>query len=113
MLSSKLILKIKEEILGEDYDLSFSYIEKGDIKKLNNIYRKKNEPTDILSFELSKKNGEMLICKEIAKEKSKNFDMTYKNYIVFLIIHGMLHLKGMEHSKKMELEEKKYLKKFI
>ena len=38
--------------------------------------------------------------------------MTYKNFLIFIIIHGLLHLKGLEHSKKMEDLEKKYLKKY-
>lgn len=113
MLSKALIHKIKKEILGENYDLSFSYINKEEIHNINKTYRQKDEPTDILSFELSKSNGEILICKEMVKQKSKDFGMTYQNYLIFLFIHGMLHLKGMRHGDKMTNSEKKYIKKYI
>lgn len=107
------IEKLKDEILGKDYDLSFSFVYKNKIHELNKIYRSKDKPTDILSFPLDKKSGEILICKEIAKQKSKDFDMTPKNYLLFLTVHGMLHLKGFKHGEKMEKLEKKYYKKFI
>ncbi len=100
--------KIKEEILGKQYELSFAFVSKNKIKFLNKTYRKKDEPTDILSFPLSKKDGEILICKDIAKIKAKKFEMTFQDYLLFLVIHGMLHLKGLEHNAKMERYERIY-----
>ena len=91
------IEKIKNDILGKRYELSFCFISKNKIKSLNKKYRGKDEPTDILSFPLEKDSGEILICKEIARKK--------KNSILFLVIHGMLHLKGLEHGAKMEAYE--------
>lgn len=38
--------------------------------------------------------------------------VAYKNYLAYLFIHGLLHLKGYEHSSKMESEECKILKRF-
>lgn len=114
------IEEIKSKILGKRYELSFSFISKKEIKKLNKTYRNKNEPTDILSFPLDKKNGEILICKEIAKNKSAKFldpitgsSITFANYLVFLVIHGMLHLKKYHHGNKMEKLENLYFKKFV
>ena len=46
--------------------------------------RRKNEPTDILSFSLSSGqggNGEILICKEIAKAKQDAYQKLQLNYI--------------------------------
>lgn len=99
------IEKIKNEILGKQYELSFAFVSKIKIKELNKKYRKKNEPTDILSFPLDKKSGEILICKEIAKKKSKDYGLTVNNYLPLLVIHGMLHLKGLKHGDKMEKYE--------
>lgn len=99
------IEEIKNEILGKRYELSFSFISKSQIKSLNKKYRKINKPTDVLSFSLEKNSGEILICKEIAKQKSKEFNMTPANYLIFLVIHACLHLKGFEHGDKMEQYE--------
>jgi probable rRNA maturation factor len=110
-----LVGQVKDEILGKRYELSFAFVSKNKIKELNKKYRGKNEPTDILSFPLEKNLpdgkagcGEILICKEIAKKKSKEFFLKmpelrgdFQNYLIFLVIHGSLHLKGLNHGVKM------------
>jgi len=108
MKNLKLIEEIKSEILGKEYELSFSFVSSAKIQKLNRIYRSKNKPTDILSFPLSKKDGEILICKKIAKLKSKDFNMKAEEYLVLLVIHGILHLKGLTHGAKMTEYELSY-----
>lgn len=99
--------------MGKRYELSFSFINKAEIHKLNKKYRKKDKPTDILSFPLSKTSGEILICKEIAKLKSKDFGLKSADYLLFLFIHGCLHLKGLDHGEEMEKLEQKYFRKFV
>ena len=104
---------IKEDILGKKYILSLAFIGENKIHKLNKKYRQKDKPTNILSFPLSKKEGEILICPKIVKKEIKKFNKTYPQLLQFLVIHGMLHLKGMEHSSRMEEAEKKYDKKYF
>jgi probable rRNA maturation factor len=106
-------LTLKNDILGKDYELSLAFISALKSRQLNKIYRGKNEPTNILSFSLSKKEGEILICKEMAKRDAPKFKKAYKEFLKFLVIHGMLHLKGMKHGSKMEEEEKKYDQKYF
>lgn len=104
--------KMKESLLGEDYDLSLALVGKNEIKKLNKSYRGVNETTDILSFSLSDNEGEIFICPEIARKKAYYFDRSYDNFIKYLFIHALVHLKGFEHGSRMESEEKKIRKKF-
>lgn len=108
-LTNKRIEEIKNEILGKAYELSFVFVSRAKIKELNKKYRGKDEPTDILSFPLESNGGEILICKEAAKEKFeevwKGKYRTFENYLIFLVIHGCLHLKGLEHGSKMEKYE--------
>jgi probable rRNA maturation factor len=100
--------KIKNDILGKRYELSFAFINKEQSRFLNKTYRKKDEPTDILSFPLEKNSGEILICKAIAKIKASKFEMSFENYLLFLVIHGCLHLKGLHHGDKMKAYEFTY-----
>jgi rRNA maturation RNase YbeY len=65
-------------------------------KKINKKNRQKDYVPNILSFEISKKSGEIFICPEKAKTDCQNFGMGYKKFVVFLLIHGLLHLKGMK-----------------
>ncbi len=104
--------KIKNEILGKDYDLSWGFISPKKIQKLNLIYRNLNKPTDILSFPLSKTEGEIHICKSETRKMAKDFDRTYDNFLLFLFIHGCVHLKGYDHGSTMERIETKFRKQF-
>ena len=108
-LPSLPFVDMKNEILGKNYSLSLALVDKKISKEINKKYRKKNKPTNILSFSLRKNEGEIVLCKAVIKKEAKSFKKTFSQFLGFLVIHGMLHLKGLEHGKKMEKEEKKYL----
>jgi probable rRNA maturation factor len=111
-ISGSVFNNIKNRVLGETYNLSLCFIGEKKIKTLNGAYRQKNYATDILSFPLDKKNGEIFICEKKAKQKAIEFDRSYKKFLPFLFIHGLLHLKGMTHGSKMEREEERFQKEF-
>lgn len=96
---------IKNKVLGKDYDLSLVFVGRALGRRLNREHRKKDYTTDILSFPLDKKNGEIFINPEKARSKSKEFDRTFSNYLVFIFIHGLFHLKGFDHGSRMESKE--------
>jgi probable rRNA maturation factor len=104
---------IKNNILGKNYDLSIVLISKKKSQELNFKYRKINKPTNILSFPLSKKEGEIFLCPVLIKKEIKKFNRSFRVLLGFLVIHGMLHLKGRQHSSRMEKEEKKYEQKYF
>lgn len=109
---------IKDDILGKKYFLSLAFVGEKESRTINKKYRGKDKPTNILSFPFYKNEGEIIICPSVAKREAKNFDRTYAQFLGFLVIHGMLHLKGMEHSskikqEKMERAEKKYDQKYF
>ena len=97
--------KIKDKVLGESYDLSLIFVGVKKIKELNTKYRDKKYATDVLSFPLDKNSGEIFINLDIANKKSKEFDRTSSNYLSFLFIHSLLHLKGFDHGSRMEEKE--------
>ena len=111
---------IKDSVIGKKYDLSLVFVGKTTAQKLNKTYRDKTYVPDILSFPLSIDSGEIFICLEAAKRKMKEFDREdptlfagdFDNFLIFLFIHGLLHLKGMSHGSTMEKVEKKYFKKW-
>ena len=91
------------------------------MKSLNIKFRKKNKPTDVLSFPLknfTKKNtyiGDIAISFEIVNRRSKtsNFFLEFDK----MWIHGYLHLIGYDHKKlkdfkKMTKKENLVLKHF-
>lgn len=102
--------KIKNTVLGKQYELSVVFIPPRTMRDLNRRYRGKDTPTDILAFPFSKKMGEIYLCMTLVKKKAPEFGMTVREYLGFLFIHGLLHLEGMDHSVKMEKLEKKFCK---
>ena len=104
--------KIKDSYLGKAYDLSIVFIGDKFSKKINNLYRGKNYPTNILSFPLSKKSGEIFINIPICKKQYKKFDRKFDDFLDFLFIHGLVHLAGFDHrtEKKAEVMEKEEIK---
>ena len=107
------IKDIKNEILKERYSLSINFVSPKIAQDLNIKYRGKDYIPNILSFPLSKNEGEIFICLSVVKKEAKNFSLYYKQFLTLLIVHGCLHLKGLDHGEKMEKLENKYSKKFV
>lgn len=103
---------MKEAVLGTDYELSVMFVDVDHMTALNLQYRKLNKPTDILSFPISETEGEIFINLEETKKEASKFDREYENFLAFLFIHGLTHLKGFDHSSTMERIEAKFRKKF-
>ncbi len=82
------------------------------IKQLNKKFRKKDKPTDILSFPLGKKIskrvvylGDIIISYDfINKPKSLNI-FQFKDKLAKIFIHGFLHLVGFDHIKDSEFKK--------
>ena len=104
--------RMKNDVVGKHYTLSVAFVGDTRAATLNRAYRGKEGPTNVLSFPLSKNEGEIIINPYQAKRDAKQFNMSEKQFIGYLFIHGLLHLKGYTHSSKMNREEKKLLKKY-
>ena len=82
------------------------------IKQLNKKFRKKDKPTDILSFPFRKKIsksifylGDIIISYDfINKPKSLNI-VQFKDKLAKIFIHGFLHLLGFDHIKISEFKK--------
>jgi rRNA maturation RNase YbeY len=110
-------LSMKEDILGKKYSLSVAFVDEKTSHSINKTYRGKDRPTNVLSFPISKNSGELILCLSLVKKESKddekNFGKNFEDLLGFLVIHGMLHLKGMDHGAIMESSEQKYDQKYF
>jgi probable rRNA maturation factor len=104
--------QLKAKILGDKYELSVAFVTPSESHRINLAYRQKDKPTNVLSFPFSKQSGELILDLRTSAADAKNFDMTKEQFFLFLVIHGMLHLKGFDHGSTMEKAEKKFLKIF-
>ena len=105
-------LDIKEKILGKRYELSISFVDPKKAKDLNTAYRGKDYVPNTLSFPLTKTSGEIILCTAAMRKEYRSFGMEFEKYLVFLVIHSCLHLKGYSHGGTMERKEKELLELF-
>lgn len=76
--------------------------------EMNRKYLKHDDYTDIITFDYCERdtlNGELFISMERVKENAEAFNEEYENELVRVIIHGILHLVGMNDKNKQESEE--------
>ena len=103
-------VKIFQELnLKDDYITDVTIVDNETIHKINRDYRKVDRPTDVISFafldEESERQlkggpinlGQIIISFEKAKEQAKEYGHSLKREMVFLFVHGMLHLLGYDH----------------
>lgn len=103
---------IKNKLLGKKYELSLNFIGNTRARRINTETRGKTYAANILSFPLDDDSGEMFINLNQVPVQAPKYDLSQKDFIIFLFIHGCLHLKGFEHGEEMDELEEKYLKKF-
>ena len=77
-------------------------------RELNKEFRKKNKPTDVLSFNsfsvpdkgssVSKmQEGELVLCIEVLRKQASEAGHSFKAELGLMILHGYLHLLGFDH----------------
>jgi probable rRNA maturation factor len=97
------------------------------IHQLNRDYRQVDAPTDVLSFALSEGDeerpqaeflpellGDVIICIPRAKEQAIEFGHAFEREVLYLAVHGVLHLLGYDHQtaeeqQAMRAEEERFL----
>lgn len=94
-----------------DITVSFFLTSNQHIKKLNHIYRNKNEPTNVLSFPMkiyyegNYQLGDIVIASQALLKESAEKKITKYDYLCKITIHGMLHLLGYDHETELEYNQ--------
>jgi len=94
-----------------DHNVSLLLTDDQEITRLNAQYRKKNTPTNVLSFPFAegadpslatlpfKELGDIVISLETALRESIEYRQTLDQRLDWLMVHGMLHLLGYDHER--------------
>jgi probable rRNA maturation factor len=101
--------KVLERIDHDNWDLSIHFCNNETITRLNQEYRGKDEATDVLSFELGETfendegeerelPGDIIISLETLHENAEYFSVPIDEELKRLILHGILHLDGLDHA---------------
>ena len=101
-------------LVSENFDrsaeVSVSFVDNNEIRRLNRLYRDKDKPTDVLSFPLGENGvydvnnetgavllGDVVISIETAIKQAKMYNHSLEREVGFLTVHSMLHLLGYDH----------------
>jgi len=99
--------KLSEIIYGHPYNVSLVFVSNRKITQLNKKFLGRNFPTDVMAFTISKNYGEIIISAEKAIENSTFYNNTPEKEIIYLIIHGFLHLQGYRDYTEKEFKNMK------
>ena len=104
---------------GRNFEVGIKFLNREEIKNLNQKFRDVPRETDVLSFpiydfkeeqlpsEETVMLGDIVICKEIAILQAEKYGHSTKRELCFLALHGFLHLLGFDHIEPLEEEEMK------
>ena len=104
--------RIGKHILGSRYELSLVLCGDALAKKMNARYRNKTYKANVLSFPLSKTEGEIFLNVRAGAREAKRYGVSLRARLTLLFAHACLHLKGMKHGKRMEQAEEAAVKRF-
>ncbi|MBW2683392.1 MAG: pyridoxine 5'-phosphate synthase [Deltaproteobacteria bacterium] len=102
----------------KEYTVSILLVDDKKICQLNNQYRQKNQPTNVLSFPFAegadrsllslpvRELGDIVISVDTAFRESIEYRQNFHDRIAWLLIHGLLHLLGYDHEKSTEQAQK-------
>lgn len=100
----------------ENYDIKVIFVDKKEILRLNIEFLNHHYETDVITFNLSDNGieGEIYICTDVAQEQANEYNVSLKNELTRLSIHGFLHLAGYDDRTEDEKQimrnlEDKYL----
>ena len=100
--------------LTEQTEVDITIVDDEEIHRLNREYRDVDRPTDVLSFALDEGDdepelvdaleehllGDIIISAETAQRQGEEFGHGLTREVVYLAVHGLLHLLGYDHMKE-------------
>jgi probable rRNA maturation factor len=109
--SRLLFSKVAKHVLP-GWEVSLVFVGEKRALSLNKKLRQKSYVPNVLSYALGEKSGEIIICPREADRQAAAYQMSKQGFILYLFIHGALHIKGWAHSAKMDKCERDLLAKF-
>jgi probable rRNA maturation factor len=123
----RFLRQLRRELKLGDAEVTVCLVSDAEIAGMNELFRKKAGPTDVLSFPTVKRQkqmpsvgariaghtrlrlrvplglasgeslGDIAIAPAVAKQNAKTYGRTFPSELKILILHGVLHLLGYDH----------------
>jgi len=100
----------KSQLMQKNQNLTVIFLDSTPAKKLNLKFRKKNYATDVLSFDGDgfESLGELVLCPQVLQKQAEEHDLSFRQELGYMLIHGILHLIGYDHEKNQKEAQKMF-----
>lgn len=93
------LTKLQQHFKLTKKDISVAFVGEVTMRRLNKMTRNSDRVTDILSLEGEDGElGELILCYAKIKKQGPQFGLTPKQELIFILVHGFLHLLGDDDS---------------
>lgn len=102
----KIFFEIRGQFGDQKNSIELLFTNHIEMQKFNHKFRKKNKPTDVLSFPSDRQPllGSIIIDLETAQHQARKFSHSLEQECLELFIHGALHLYGFDHETAPEAD---------
>lgn len=110
----RLALKYKNLKVSDPYEVSVIFTNEEGIREINKNYRHIDRATDVISFAFAEGEGaeyapfllgDIFICTDVVATHAGKYGTTFEEEMIFMVVHGILHLLGFDHHKAAERAE--------
>jgi probable rRNA maturation factor len=104
----------------DEPELTIRIVDEAESQELNNDYRGKDKPTNVLSFPFEAPAhvpipllGDLIICKQVVEREAIEQGKTLTSHWAHMTVHGCLHLLGYDHIEDEEAEEMEGIERVV
>ena len=89
--------------LERDAAVTLRFVGVKEARALNQRYRGKDVPTNVLAFVYDEnRGGDIVLCAPVLRSEARQQNKTLTAHCAHLVVHGMLHLQGYDHYRAVD-----------
>lgn len=109
---ARLVFEALDDFFDSHDHINFAFADDARVQALNLEFRKKDKPTNVLSFPDGDEGpegelmlGDIILAYETVAAEATEQGKDFAHHVVHLMLHGALHLLGYDHITKEDAEE--------
>ena len=98
-------------------EITLRVVGAAEARRLNRAFRRRDYATNVLSFAYARRAGDVVLCHPVIAREARAQGKTLAAHYAHLVVHGVLHLHGLDHvrvgdAERMERAEIRILRRF-